>query len=69
MNSKTLREEWKAETKNNTMEVTRGFDCDVCKADVEIDVWNDNYIFWLEKRISRKLFCMEGETKNEKIFS
>ena len=42
------------EETNKKLEVTRTFSCDECESDVAIDTINDEYIFWLEKKLNIK---------------
>jgi hypothetical protein len=60
-----LRERFKNETKGD-ISVKRSFDCDNCGHDVVIDVWNDEYINWLENKANsiEQLFNLVNEMRN-----
>ena len=47
-----LRKQFEKET-NKKLEVEMTFNCNSCQSDVGVDVWNDNYIFWLESKVEK----------------
>jgi hypothetical protein len=58
-----LREQFEKET-NKKLETTTTFDCRGCDLEQEVDIWNDNYIFWLESKV-KKLNIDDGSKKPE----
>lgn len=49
-----LRKEFEKET-GQKIEVTRTFETKVYETEVQIDVWNDDYIFWLQEKLVKLL--------------
>ena len=59
-----FREQYKKET-NQEIEVTKTFDTNPNRDLIEIDVWNDNYIFWLENKLSEKIIKLNTLNLNK----
>lgn len=49
-----LHKEFEKET-GKKIDVTRTFETKVYETEVQIDVWNDDYIFWLQEKLVKLL--------------
>ena len=52
-----FREQFKKET-GKKLGKTYTFDCEYCDSELGVDVWNDDYIFWLEKKLTEVNECV-----------
>jgi len=63
------RKEFEKET-GQKIEVTRTFETKVYETEVQIDVWNDDYIFWLQEKLVKLLTtpavskCVDAERED-----